>query len=782
VSPRQQPPFGAQLRRLREAAGLTQEELALHAGLTPNAVGDLERGKTRRPYPHTVRSLADALGLSEEQRATLLSAVPRRGRTDAVVPPTAISEANLPNPPTPLLGREREIAEIRQLLLGGSEARLLTLTGIGGVGKTRLAIASARDIEGGFGDGAVFVGLASVKDPALVVPTVAASLGLRETDGRGPRESLHAYLRAKRLLLVMDNFEHVVSEAAEVAGLIEACPEIVVLATSRAPLLIRGEQVYPVQPLALPLSTQDPTEEEVLGTPSGRLFAESARAAYPSFAITQLNAPAVAAICWRLSGIPLAIEIAAAKVRFLEPAVLLDRLDQALSTAWARDLPERQRTMRAALDWSYGLLSEPERGMFGRLSVFAGGFALEAAEAIAAGERREEVLGLLGALAEQSLVVVVRSPEEGDEARYGMLEPVRQYALEKLEESGQAEEARRLHADYFLDLAEGLAPGLRGADELEWLARLDKEYDNFRVAFSWALGATGDARTAARLGWTLQTFFWVRGYHREGRRWAEATLERELPEDLRARALHLAAMTAYIQGDYPAAGERWTEALRLSRRAHDPLVEAYARAGTGIVELTRSDHESAVSSQEEAIALFERCGDEYMATTSRGWLGLALLARGEDERARKVLEVAVERARLTKNPALIQTALYNLAQSALARGDQAGAERMLEEAAGLSKHVGDRITLAQYLEALSVVASSRAEAERAAVLIGAAEGLLEEVGAPGYGFQDPAPSLRERRTAEARSVLGDVAFEKARDRGKAMTFEQAVEYAVERGG
>jgi len=685
------------------------------------------------------------------------------------------------------LGRERELAEISELLLGESEVRLLTLTGIGGVGKTRLAMAAARAslAEGHLPDGVAFVALAPLKDPALVVPTIARSLGLRDTEGQTTDVTLRlrAYLQKKQMLLVMDNFEHLLEATPDVVHLIEACPNVVVLATSRAPLRVRGEHEYPVPPLALPASTQSATKEEVLGTPSGRLFVERARAASPSFTLTSENVADVAAICWRLAGLPLALELAAAKVRLLDPAALLLRLDQALSTAWARDLPERHRTMRATLDWSYELLSEPERRLFRRLAVFAGGFTLEAAEAVGAiedSEEPEEVLGLLGALVEQSLVGK-QPPRAGAEVRYGMLEPVRQYALEKLEESGQAEAVRRLHAAFFLNLAEEAQPELRGPDQLEWAKRLDWENDNFRAAFSWALGSTGDARSAAQLGWTLQGYLWTHGYHREGRQWAEATLEHDLSDALRARTLHLAAMTAYIQGDYPVAGELWGEALHLSRRTKDVLVQAYSRAGTGVVEMTRSEHGAAVSSLEEAIALFEGCDDGYMAAVSRGWLGLALLAQGEGERARRTFEEALEWARPTKNPALIQTTFYNLAQSALARHDYAGADPMLKEAAGLSRQVGDRISLAQYLEALAVLASSQGEAERAALLLGAAEGLLQEVGAPGYNFYDTNPSVREHFAVEARTVLGDEAFEEAQERGREMDFEQAVEYALAHG-
>ena len=405
--------FAERLRSLREAAGLTQEELALRAGLSPSAVGVLERGARRRPYPHTVRAIAETLGLSEEGRASLLATVPKRGETAASVEVVSYALPELPNPATPLVGREREVEEVAGMLTE-QDVRLLTLTGTGGVGKTRLATEVARKAGATFPGGVAFVGLAPLGDPVLVLPTIARTLGLRESDHRSPEEVLADHLRAKRLLLVLDNFEHLLDAAAGVAGLIEACPDLAVLATSRAPLRVRGEQEYPIQPLPLPSSIRS-SEREVLETPSGRLFVERARASSPSFALSPENAEAVVAVCWRVAGLPLALELAAAKARFLEPTALLARLDQALSTAWARDLPERQRTMRATMAWSEDLLDEKECALFRRLSVFAGGFTLESAEAIGAAGSvgRDDILGLIGDLVEQSLVVAVSDQQEG---------------------------------------------------------------------------------------------------------------------------------------------------------------------------------------------------------------------------------------------------------------------------------------------------------------------------------------------------------------------------------
>ena len=777
--------FGDRLRSLRESKGFTQEELAFRAGLSPNAVGALERGARRRPYPHTVRSLSEALGLSEGERTALLAAVPKRGgaapsagaEETSPASPAGGAGSTLPRPVTPLVGRERELKEVKGLL-AHQEVRLLTLTGIGGVGKTRLAVEVAREASGLFADGAAFVGLASLADPALVVPTVLRSLGVPEAEGRSPGEALVEHLRDKSLLLVLDNLEHLLGASPEVAALLESCPRLRILCTSRAPLRIRGEREYPVPPLALPTSTRSPEAEEVLASPSGTLFAERARAASPGFTITHENAAAVAAICWRLAGLPLALELAAAKARFLDPATMLSRLDQTLSTAWARDLPERQRTMRATLDWSHDLLSEPERELFRRLSVFSGGFTLEAAEAIGVGEggTGEEVLDLLGALVEQSLVVAQPGPG-GQEDRYGMLEPVRQHAREKLEQSGEVRETGRQHAAFYLTLAERAAPELVGLGQVEWLDRLERESGNLRAAISRSLDA-GEPETAARFGQALLTFWWIRGYHREGRGWMEAALEGLLPPALRIAALQVAGPMAYMQGDYPAAEARHREALLLSRGEENPVGEGWARLGMGLVHMSRSDHEAATSELEGALALFERCAEDYLASASRVWLGMALLARGHSERAERILKEELAWARRVQNPSLTYIVLYNLAKSALARGDLEAATSMLGEGIELSGLTKDRANLAHFLQMLSAVEAFRGGVERSAVLIGAAEGSLREVGAAVYNFYQPDPSLRERAVAEARTGLGDAGFEEAWARGRGMSFEQAVGYAL----
>jgi predicted ATPase/DNA-binding XRE family transcriptional regulator len=775
--------FGARLRWLRETAGLTQEELASRAGLTRKAISMLERGERKRPYPHTVRSLANALGLAEEERTTLAGAVrrqdgdaPIRDREAATTYPSA-----LPASLTSLLGREREVEEI-DYLLGRSAVRLLTLTGAGGIGKTRLAIEAAKKAGGYFPDGVAFVALAPLGDAVLVIPTVSQVLGLREAAGAGPLQMLSQYLRERKFLLVLDNFEHVAEAAPEVVDLLGSCPNLSVLVTSRAPLRVRGEREYPVSPLAVPNPTRTPEAQEVAEKPAAKLFIERAEEASSTFELTQANAAAVAAICWRLDGLPLALELAAAQTRFLGPTVLLSRLDQALQAGGARDLPERQRTMRATLDWSYDLLHEPERELFRRLSVFVGGFTLEAAEEVGGAQEPgdEDVLVLLGNLVEQSLVEATPEPD-GDAIRYRMLEPVRQHAQELLEESGEAREVRGRHAGYYLALAEAAEPHIKGHDQVVWLDRLEAENDNLRAAIGRSLEA-GDAPTAARIGWALGMYWVMRTRHSEGRMLMEQTLAQggDPSPGMRAGALWALALCVYGSGDNKRLMAISEEGIALSRQAGDRQGEAYALGMLGYAALQLGDLDLAAQALEESLEMVREQRDAWRAAHILNHLTVVALNRGEHQLAAGYAEESLALTRQTGDRYAANVALSLLAQMAWASDEHERAAGHWREALRLSSELTNKANSASSIQGLATVAASRGELRRAARLLGAAETLLEAAELVHYAYTTYTSNEPHQRAASAASEeLGEQAWNEAREEGRAMTFEQAVEYALE---
>ncbi|HEX2739681.1 MAG TPA: helix-turn-helix domain-containing protein [Rubrobacter sp.] len=766
--------FGPRLRRLREAAGLTQEELASRAGLTAKAVSALERGERKRPYPHTVRSLAEALQLSEQERTVLTEAVPSR---DGDSPEAAVTPmSTLPSSLTPLLGREREVEEIDKLLRRAA-VRLLTLTGPGGIGKTRLVTEVARMADGDFPDGVAFVALAPLGDAALVMPTVSQVLGLREVAGVHPIESLRQHLREKTFLLVLDNFEHVAEAAPEVVDLLGSCPNLSVLVTSRAPLRVRGEREYSVSSLAVPDPTRLPEADEVARTPAAELFVERAEEASPSFELTEANAASVAAICWRLDGLPLALELAAAQTRFLGPTALLSRLDRALEAGGARDLPERQRTMRSTLDWSHDLLHEPEKELFRRLSAFAGGFTLETAEDVgAAGSvEAEDVFVLLGNLVEQSLVVVETTLE--GRTRYRMLEPVRQYALERLRESGEADEARKRHVRHFLALAEQAEPHIKGLDQATWLDRLETENDNLRAAIGWSI-ETGDAQSASRFGWVLSMYWVMRSRHSEGRLWMEQTVARnDLPDETRAKALWALAACVYGSGDDERLMAISEEGVAVSRRVRDARAEAYLVGMGGFAALQLGDLDRATRDLEESLRLDRELGDDWAAAHILTHLAVVPFRQGNFPRVAAYAEEALELTERTGDRLAANIALYLLAQSALASGEHEQARVYFRDALVLTFEVSDLTNAAYCLQGLAAVAEAQGEPSRAATLLGAAEALLEAVGTHHYAQMDH--ELYDRVADAARERLGEPAWTSARREGRAMSFDEVVAYVRE---
>jgi predicted ATPase/DNA-binding XRE family transcriptional regulator len=775
-------PLGDRLRALRQAAGLTQEELAERAGLTAHAVSALERGTRTRPHPHTLRSLASALQISDRDLALLRAAASAPGSgtaQDAADPAAAVRQRTpLPHAPTPLIGRARELATIARILRD-REGRLVTLTGAGGVGKTRLAVAVAEALVDGFPDGVSYVPLAALSDPALVLPTVGRALGLAGLDPVEASAAVAEHLRPRRHLLLLDNVEHLTAAAPELAELAAECPELTILVTSRASLRVRGEVEFPIQPLALP-DERDPGVAAVLTSPAGALFAARARAVAAGFAVTEDNVAAVAAICRRLAGIPLALELAAARLRYLPPDVLLDRLGDAMAREGARDLPARQRTMRAAIDWSYRLLSPAEQRLFRRLSVFAGGFTLDAAEHVgAAGQDAPDVLGLLESLVEQSLVVV---PSTDGHPRYAMLEPIAQYARELLDQAGEATRVHAAHAAFHLDLVERAEPQYQREEQLQWLARMDPETANTTRAVEWALAA-GKPATAARFCRALAMFWWLRGHLHLGRRLAEATLTHRIDDHvLHTRTLLTAGTMAFGLGDLDGARRHCRHALRIARARGNTAGQANALSALGAADLSAGHLDAAEDALTAALELVESpsmdAEDEWTAALTNVWLGTVRMLRGDLAGAREHMARGLGSARSRGDRLISYIALYNLSQVALAEDDHERARTHLREGIELSWRTRDAANLAYLFESLAVVDGIECRPQRVATLLGAAESMREIVGADVYGYYLPDRDKAAQAAARARAALGADVYDDRLDAGRALDLDDAVAYAL----
>ena len=850
------PSFGTWLTQRRKALDLTREALARRLGY---AVGTLRKWESneRRPSKASAERLAHFLEVPVVYRATFVrvaraeialdrlalapAAVENRRAVRGGLPlasgvtaPDVRTRARLPSPPTSLIGRAHEVAAV-QIRLSGGDVRLLTLIGPPGIGKTRVSLQAAAELANEFHDGVAFVRLAPLADPGLVLPTIAQALGIPETPGQPLLASLTSALGDKHLLLVLDNFEHVLTAAPLVGELIEGAPRLRVLATSRRPLHLYWEHEYAVPPLDVPNIQHLRAPEQLATYTAVRLFVARAQAVQGGFRLTPENASVVASICARLEGLPLAIELAAARIKIIGLEALLARLQSRLGelTAGARNLPPRQQTLRSAIAWSYQLLAPEEQTLFARLGVFAGGWTAQAAAAVCSGTSGTalDVMAGLETLLDQSLL---QCETEGDGAsRFTMLETIREYALEQLHACAELVALQEAHADFFLALAEGavremFAPEVDGPRRPAlWGRRLQMEHDNLRAVLRWAID-TQHVECALRLALALKPFWYLRGHFSEGRAWLDMILA--MSDDpaasgdrgvLRVKVLREAADLAGSQGDAKRRGALLEQSLALARWIGDVSGMACALHGLARDAQAQGDAVTAHAQLEESLELFQAAGTIWGTILALSGLAALATEQGNHRQAGALLDRSLALARQAGTTWQLAEALWGAGNVARDQRDYRHAQRFLEESMGLFRAVGDTwatgctlntlgtlahlqgdyergaallkesLTLFRELEHLSGISACFAglveimhalgHADRAARLAGAAEALFEAVGVhlDGAHLTRADRMTYERDRASLASGLGDQVFAAAWATGRAMPLEQAVAYALE---
>jgi predicted ATPase/transcriptional regulator with XRE-family HTH domain len=837
-------PFGVLLLQYRIAAGLTQEALAERTGLGVRSVQYLERG-AHLPHRETVTRLIQGLGLTGEERShfeRLAHPTPRPREAVSVPKPAVPGDVsrpgaprhNLPAPLTSFVGREQEMGDVKRLL---RVHRLVTLTGTGGCGKTRLALQVATELVDQFPDGVWLAELAPLTDPNLVARTVAAAVGVQEQPGRSLRDTLVDALLSRRLMLILDNCEHLIAAGARLAdALLRGCPDLRILGTSRQALGVAGEVSWRVPSLPTPPQRQLPADARdpaaLTRFESVLLFVERARLVDPDFAVTAANARALAQICWRLDGIPLAIELAAPRVRILTLERIEERLDDQfrLLTGGSRTALPRQQTLRATIDWSYNLLSETERALFNRLAVFAGGWTIEAAEEICSDSRLSprDTLSELTQLVDKSMVVVEKS---GSDARFRLLEALRQYATEKLQESGEVADLRERHAQHFLAIAEQADRELRGSGQIPWVRRLDREHDNLRAALThWE--ERGDLESGARLAGSLWRYWWFYGHQREGHTRLERVLTplgRPSPTDQTtsttriqtstwAFALHAAGVLDLMENDMGRAREHLGDAIILWRELGNKGATAESLHWLFATSFFPGDYADARRLIEESLALSRELGDEWNLAEALPWLGWLNLTEGNLRAARDAFTQGAALARKVGDQAHLGWALAFFGFVALAEGNARESRDIFTEGRDVLHEVGNRHIFAHALAGLGLLDVDAARFSAAHVQLTEALEILAEIGDQagiplilefhvslataqsqwnralriggaasalrrlyGYPVTLGAQARLDQALARAREALGEQGSTAAWNEGRSMTLDQVVALAVSVG-
>lgn len=727
--------FGQWLKQRRKAFDLTQKELAQRVECAEITIQKIEANE-RRPSKQIAKLLAGQLDIAVDERPAFVrfARLGSSAHFAAQVTRARRRLTNLPAQPTPLIGRDQDVAAVRQRLQH-SGSRLLTLVGPPGVGKTCLAIQAASGLLDEYSDGIFFIPLAPVDDAQLVATAIAQTLGVNEIKGQSYADRLQEYLRDRHMLLVLDNFEQLLAAAPLLSELAAECLWLNMLVTSRAPLRLRRERQFPVSPLPLPARKTGLDLDEYAHCPAITLFIERARAIKYEFALTANNAAAIAAICTRLDGLPLAIELVAARAKVLPAESLLERLDRwlILHTDGLRDVSIRHRTLYNAIDWSYALLDSQAQSLLTRSGVFVGGWTLEAAEWLTRDTTPHDspaTLEALTSLVDNNLVVL---QEHNGQPRFTLLQTVRAYALERLAERGEEEQVRRQHAGYYLALAEEAAPHLHSAIQKEWLDRLDSESGNLRSALTWVIERSPDVETGLRLVGALMWYWTIRGRLGEGRRWSHKALQKNVNDvqpQLRAHVVAVEGSFAWQQGELSAARSLFEQSVALYREVNPAQQRGLVMAlsGMAMVAAYQADHDATQDAAEEAVALSHRKGDKWGLALALNPLGEACMLRHDYAEARLRFAESLALFRELGDKFGMGVPLLNWGYMDSLQGDYDSARTRLEESIALHREVGEFLNRSYSLNILAQVAQQQGDFQEAAQLYDESLDLLQKMG------------------------------------------------------